>query len=302
MVGQHGPLGRPGTGQHLLGQRRPVVGEVELLADQDEPAGEAVGPRSRLGGPRGRPATAPTTTDRCRRAAERAARQDRGDGPADVRTPVAAHRPNMASHSAAERGRKTKLWRRISPIGGRRLGRVQMAGEDAPRRRGPGRAGWSATRTWPRGRCPAGRSGRSRRGRGCRPTPAGRRPRSTGCPGCGPGCARARPHVAHRHHVPAVVGHEVLGPHPGRRAPPRGPRRRWTWIGTWTRSKQRGHPFDRPAGRCPPHVVGVVVGGQHADTAHVVGGQHVQQVVDRVGRVDDQGLAGLAGRPPGRRS
>ena len=49
-VGQHGPLGRPRAGQHLLGQGGPVVGEVELLADHDDPAPVAFGPEG-LGGP-----------------------------------------------------------------------------------------------------------------------------------------------------------------------------------------------------------------------------------------------------------
>ena len=39
-------------------------------------------------------------------------------------------------------------------------------------------------------------------------------------------------------------------------------------------------------------MVGMEVGGQGADTAHVVGGQDVEQIVDGVGRVDDHRLAG----------
>ncbi len=67
--------------------------------------------------------------------------------------------------------------------------------------------------------------------------------------------------------------------------------------------QQLAHPL-----RCRvPHqvtadVVGVVVGGQRAGQAHAVGGQHVEQPGDVVGRVDDHGLARSRGRRRGRRS
>jgi hypothetical protein len=42
------------------------------------------------------------------------------------------------------------------------------------------------------------------------------------------------------------------------------------------------------------HVVGVVVGGERAGEAHAVGGEHVEEALDVVGRVDGHRLAGLA--------
>ena len=41
-------------------------------------------------------------------------------------------------------------------------------------------------------------------------------------------------------------------------------------------------------------MVGVVVRDERAGERHVVGGEHVEQLADRVGGVDDDGLAGLA--------
>jgi hypothetical protein len=40
-AGQDGLLGRPGVLQHLLGQRRPVVGQILLTADQGDGAAES---------------------------------------------------------------------------------------------------------------------------------------------------------------------------------------------------------------------------------------------------------------------
>ena len=106
VVGQDGPLGRPGAGQHLLGEGRAVVGEVELLADEDQAPPEALGPQG-LGGPK--PGQRGTDDDDGVVVAERVRRRR-------PRGRRAAHRPNMASHSRALRGRKTKLVRRVSPM------------------------------------------------------------------------------------------------------------------------------------------------------------------------------------------
>ena len=85
-VRQHGLLGWPCPGQHLLGERWSVIGEVALLADQRDGSFEALGPQCLHGAPAG----------------ER--RPDHDDRAVRVQR---AHAPNMAIHSCGERGRNT---------------------------------------------------------------------------------------------------------------------------------------------------------------------------------------------------
>ena len=89
LVRQHGLLGRPRPGQDLLGERRPVVGKMLLLADQGDLPVEAVRPQGLDGSPSG----------------ERG--PDDEDGAVRRQFVPGAHDPNIAIHSSAERGRKT---------------------------------------------------------------------------------------------------------------------------------------------------------------------------------------------------
>ncbi len=57
--------------------------------------------------------------------------------------------------------------------------------------------------------------------------------------------------------------------------------------------EQAGDALDAPTHQVPTDVVGVEVGGQRADTAHAVGGEHPEEVVHAVCRVDDDRLPGL---------
>jgi hypothetical protein len=99
-IGQDQLFGRPRTRKHLLGERWSVVGGMRFLADHDQPARKAPGAEG-LGGPESTQA-----------------------GPDDHHGSVGgqraahgrAHWPNMASHCAAERGARTKLVRRVSPM------------------------------------------------------------------------------------------------------------------------------------------------------------------------------------------
>ena len=94
LVGQHRLLRRPRAGQHLLGQRGPVVGKVPLLADERDRPLEAL-PAQRLDGPP---------------SGERGADDDDGAvrrGAVCRQAGRRCHWPNMAIHSCAERGRKT---------------------------------------------------------------------------------------------------------------------------------------------------------------------------------------------------
>ena len=50
-------------------------------------------------------------------------------------------------------------------------------------------------------------------------------------------------------------------------------------------------PFDPVPHQVAAHVVGVEVGGEHPDTAHVVGGEDVEESSDVVGGVHDDRLA-----------
>ena len=58
--------------------------------------------------------------------------------------------------------------------------------------------------------------------------------------------------------------------------------------------QQLGQALELEAHHRPADVVGVVVGDQHAGQVHAVGLQGVDQVVGGVGRIDDDGVAGLA--------
>ena len=89
LVRQHGLLGRPRPGQDLLGERRPVVGKVLLLADQGDLPVEALRSQGLDGSPSG----------------ERG--PDDEDGAVRRQFVPRTHDPNIAIHSSAERGRKT---------------------------------------------------------------------------------------------------------------------------------------------------------------------------------------------------
>ncbi len=99
-VGQHRLLGRPRPGEDLLGEGRPVVGQMALPAHQGDGPLVALGAQ-RLDGAR-HPARDATDDDH-RALTEMSARHGL------LRSP---QNPNIAIHSSAERGRKT-----YSPFG-----------------------------------------------------------------------------------------------------------------------------------------------------------------------------------------
>ena len=58
--------------------------------------------------------------------------------------------------------------------------------------------------------------------------------------------------------------------------------------------EQLGDAFDAPAAEVAADVVGVVVRDEHPGHAHAVSADHLDQLVDAVGGIDDDGIAGLA--------
>ena len=93
--------------------------------------------------------------------------------------------------------------------------------------------------------------------------------------------------------VTTRVEHEVTDPHSG------GPLHPWCLVGLdvdrhLSRFDQPGDALDLPPHHFAAHVVRMEVRGQRPDAAHVVGGQHAEQVIDAVGGVDDHRLACLS--------
>ena len=113
-------------------------------------------------------------------------------------------------------------------------------------------------------------------------------------PGVWPGCAAARPRPSPTVTTsPLSWATRLAVLDPGR---PRHPRD----LGPLDVDRHV-HPLEqrrpRPRSATLPSVaadvVGVVVGGEDADAAHLVGGEDVEQLAHRVGGVDDECLAGL---------
>ena len=54
------------------------------------------------------------------------------------------------------------------------------------------------------------------------------------------------------------------------------------------------HAFDGVAHHLSTNVIGVIVGGQHTGEFHVISGEHIDNALHVVGRIDGDGFAGLA--------
>lgn len=98
--------------------------------------------------------------------------------------------------------------------------------------------------------------------------------------------------LADLHHITGVVAGEHVGPETGRLRDELD-LRALQMDRHVDPVEQTGDAIDLVTHHVPADVVGVIVGSEHADEAHLVCLQDVEQVTNVVGRVDDDGFTGL---------